>query len=737
MQDILQYEERLLKVRAELNNLISEYAGNNHMDQKILEDKIAYFHQELDYLNRQLNLLKAGTIEEKEYCQEYNRTTDNDMVSYPSYDNQTGKTTTADDKRSDKQLYYTGNAAAASMIHSSSNKRKTPNLELFMGKSFMGVFASVLIFISFIFFATLVFPLLTDTMKMSLMYIISFGFLILGIFLIRKDSENKLYLSISGCGTGAVYISLLLSNIYFKTINDITLYLLIFVWALFVCFLSKTKSWIFQIIGQIGITLSILFGTNLCRQIDFCIPVYDWDRLLFLTVFFVITEMIFYLVNLQKEYHKNIIGNLANIVCLMIFICNLPTGSYARDNLPAYILSYGILLFFVDTIVLIGFFKLKITEGFDLVFGITNIFYFILIATLYPFPYEALFHMLVALLLLVGIEIKCKMQKDFGLTLLQRFLMLIPVISMAKLYSYDNLQFVYDYFYLSLFIVPFAIYGYYKEEKLYQRCSMIYLAIFVLNFATNDIARLLIGIVLFGLFAYLLNDAKQYNGKVKTTLYCLFFFLLVKDISCITELFLSEHSANQFAVFTILCVVHVTAKQSSFVKNWITGEQENYTELATNIINAYLMLEALHLITSLANPMLHILTILIAIVLFMMNSQNMLKHNNIAYGIYVGIKFTILVVTILSSFDAPNYILSISAFLFAILNIVCGFGFQFKSLRIYGLVLSLLSIVKLILLDITYENTAGHAFSFFVCGILCFVISTIYNVVDKKINHES
>ena len=115
---------------------------------------------------------------------------------------------------------------------------------------------------------------------------------------------------------------------------------------------------------------------------------------------------------------------------------------------------------------------------------------------------------------------------------------------------------------------------------------------------------------------------------------------------------------------------------------------------------------------------------------------NYLKKEKITFGIYVGIKFTILMVIILNSFNSPNYLISIFAFLFAILCIVLGFCFSFKSLRIYGLVLSLVSIAKLILLDITYDNTIGHALSFFVCGILCFVISTIYNIVDKKINKQ-
>ena len=37
--------------------------------------------------------------------------------------------------------------------------------------------------------------------------------------------NNKLFLSIAGCGVGALYISLIISNIYFKIIGDITLYL--------------------------------------------------------------------------------------------------------------------------------------------------------------------------------------------------------------------------------------------------------------------------------------------------------------------------------------------------------------------------------------------------------------------------------------------------------------------------------------------------------------------------------
>ena len=96
------------------------------------------------------------------------------------------------------------------------------------------------------------------------------------------------------------------------------------------------------------------------------------------------------------------------------------------------------------------------------------------------------------------------------------------------------------------------------------------------------------------------------------------------------------------------------------------------------------MICGLRFIIKLNSPALHIIAILVTLVLFLINSQNYLKKEKITFGIYVGIKFTILMVIILNSFNSPNYLISIFAFLFAILCIVLGFCFSFKSLRIYG-----------------------------------------------------
>ena len=72
----------------------------------------------------------------------------------------------------------------------------------------------------------------------------------------------------------------------------------------------------------------------------------------------------------------------------------------------------------------------------------------------------------------------------------------------------------------------------------------------------------------------------------------------------------------------------------------------------------------------------------------------------------------------MASFDAPNYFISIGCFIVSIISIMCGFKGKYKSLRIYGLILSMISIFKLIMIDINYENTLGNAFSFLLLNMM-------------------
>ena len=275
---ILNYENRLLADRKQLNDLIYE-CRNQNVNSPILDDKIRYLQTEIDYMNHQLNMLKAEMQRQPQRVM---------LQSQAPYMQQR--------VMPQPQVPY---------MQPQNKAAKPKDLENMIGKSWMGIFASVLIFISFILFATLLAPFITDTIKMTAMYVVSILLTTFGLLRLRKHN-NKLYLAISSCGIGAVYISLFLTNLYFKAIGDIALYLFILVWTVFVCYLSKWQDRIFQIIGQCGITIALFFGIILCMKES------DHTKLFLLSLFFVVTASIFYVSNYSREFHKNVINNTFN-----------------------------------------------------------------------------------------------------------------------------------------------------------------------------------------------------------------------------------------------------------------------------------------------------------------------------------------------------------------------------------------------------------------------------------------
>jgi uncharacterized membrane protein len=96
-------------------------------------------------------------------------------------------------------------------------------------------------------------------------------------------------------------------------------------------------------------------------------------------------------------------------------------------------------------------------------------------------------------------------------------------------------------------------------------------------------------------------------------------------------------------------------------------------------------------------------------------------------------KFTVLLLAVLSSFDISGVPVSICCFVLAVACIVAGFYVKCRSLRVYGLLLSMLSVFKLSLVDIALGGLLQLAAGFFVAGILCFVISRIYNMIDEEL----
>lgn len=146
------------------------------------------------------------------------------------------------------------------VLPSGTSKKK--DLEKTLGTGIMGIVASVLVFISIIIFGGLLLSYLTDAVMTAIMFLLSFLLLGTGCFLLRKNPKNKFNLSLCACGATAVCVSLFVTRLYFALIHDGMFLGLIAVWlALTVWLCIKYKNYIFQIIGELGVFLTMCLGT--------------------------------------------------------------------------------------------------------------------------------------------------------------------------------------------------------------------------------------------------------------------------------------------------------------------------------------------------------------------------------------------------------------------------------------------------------------------------------------------
>lgn len=179
------------------------------------------------------------------------------------------------------------------------------DLENKLGQNAMNILASLLIFIGLGSLVVLIYDYLTDPLKVVGMYTLSFSILGLGLFLFKKKN-NIFSLSLTGCGIGSVYISILMANVYFHYMGDVLMYSPILVWLFGIIYLSSRLKEEFitantiSVIGQFGIAISVILGiTN-----------FETTQKLFLIAFFMIgTSLIHWI--MTKDVNKNIMKNVS------------------------------------------------------------------------------------------------------------------------------------------------------------------------------------------------------------------------------------------------------------------------------------------------------------------------------------------------------------------------------------------------------------------------------------------
>ncbi|MBR6360052.1 MAG: DUF2339 domain-containing protein, partial [Lachnospiraceae bacterium] len=594
--------------------------------------------------------------------------------------------------------------------------RTGTDIESKVGKTVMGVLASVLIFVSLVLFAGMFYKYIPDTLKVTLMFALSFAMAVIGLIKMSKESKyNILFTSLAGCGVGALYISCMLTHFVFEMINEPTLMIMIFIWLIAALALARFKSEVFVYICDLGlIVASILVAAE-----------YN-DNILAAALYFVVLTAL-YLVKhsgTNKDYfyflqlplmcivlglmHKNSdISWLVAGLSLFVVYAALTFVSIRYPLKNKAFTDHCLRIFFtaevyISTMVLAYVFK-EHRQIVFIVFALAG-------AVLYYFRHY-------------------KSERYLFYIWAGADLVLVPSVFMAlEIYEFVGL--------IPVFAVVIVL-GTVTDDRWIRYAGYIWAALFLADVPGEAVTRIWYVVAASGVCAVLavtvLLWRRHWSDKYA------FSFLAMIYAGGLTYAYKRylwaaadvrfEHTYLWFVVCAAISVLMNT-------KVFRRDDEPKAGRIIGYVVNALLLVTGIPMLVSgwKDNTLATVLLILSVLALALVNTGNLFKTsvNRDLLGVYTGLKFSFIVFALLARFHAVSYIVSIVCMVVAVAIIVTGFLTGLKSLRIYGLVLTLLCIFKLIVFDIEYDSDIMRPAGFFIAGVLCFGISWIYSRLEKQ-----
>ena len=621
--------------------------------------------------------------------------------------------------------------------------QKASSTEEIFGKKVMAIAASGLIFISIILFAIVFVPALGTPAKIFMMFAVSLAFLIVGIIKLEKsdgsDERNSFYEALSGCGMGAIFVSLFVCNIHFKVLGDVGLYCILILWAGCALFLSKRyESRMYTIIGQIGITVSLMFGMVLILETRMTTDVSP--KILVLLFYFFIGSFAYLFFDI-KTGRGYFLGNVFHVIDLVFLIWMMGGMVWATEvrYLNSSVNTAAIMLLAADVIVMIVCSFMGWAKEENLVRKMScGIAYTLCLLALVKMLDMGIgvCMILISVSLLAVLEWRIGDRKEKA----DQFPYWLWVIILGWCLC-DGLEVIPGIQMIGIGIAAaaFIAYGFIRDKDVYRVMGYVAYAAYVcMHFGKDYIIDTAVALLILAAAFYIMYSKKNYSLSKKIVLYLLLLFTIVMKHYQIYTYSDFGRSLNYgkgevtFALFVPLALMNALASLKPFRRNWVTKEEDFFFADLVMVINALLLYCGMALLYTFESRALWIITVAILIGLCCLNLKNVkIIMNDYAYA-YAGVKFTILLYVILGSASAAPSLISVACFVLAIICIALGFYMKNSNLRMYGLILSMICVVKLVMFDIAYNNTLGHAVSFFISGILCFVISAIYNYVGKR-----
>jgi len=108
--------------------------------------------------------------------------------------------------------------------------------------------------------------------------------------------------------------------------------------------------------------------------------------------------------------------------------------------------------------------------------------------------------------------------------------------------------------------------------------------------------------------------------------------------------------------------------------------------------------------------------------------------------IYSGIKLTALTLCTARGFTSwldYGYVVSIIVMVTALICVLAGFKFRAKALRVYGLVMTMICVSKLVIIDVWGASTPMRVIAMISGGLICFAVNAAYSYAVKHLDRDA
>ncbi len=243
------------------------------------------------------------------------------------------------------------------------------------------------------------------------------------------------------------------------------------------------------------------------------------------------------------------------------------------------------------------------------------------------------------------------------------------------------------------------------------------------------------GIITFMMYCLwrLQDEIKKPSTLIGIKIVAYFWFSVSMTVIAFMSTELPCYKDIGFTVLTLINVIVYITKYHADEKRIV-----NRTVKITSTIVLYIsiMIIASHIRSDTVSYAVRFALILSCVGLYYLISREIMKSRSPLAHAGVGLTATLIVNAScegLSNVFEIAYIFSIVTMITALICIAAGFAAKAKGLRVYGLIIVMLCVIKLVTIDISGADSMSRVAAFIVGGIICFIISGIYNKVESKL----